>query len=455
MTRPPLDRYATWRTRAVIAWALVGAIVLFVLALRGLAIVGQALELLLVGAIVGFVCSPLTNWLEERRLPRGVAALLSLLVVVAAVVGVVAMFLGPFLRELVELLRNVPSYVAQFQDMLEALWEALGTSGSSGGNVQSAVNGLVSLLSDAGTSMASDLARTLSSGLVANIADAAGHLVTIFLGLILAYWFALDYPKIMREIAVIAGPDHDEDLVLAFAVLSRSVGGYMRGTLITSLVNGVLVAAGLALVGHPYAGLLGIATFVLHFVPVVGPFLSSISAVLLGLLASPVTAFWTLVITVVAQNVTDNVLSPIVMSNSVKIHPALSLVGIIIGGGVGGPLGMVLAVPLTAAIKGLFVYYFETHTGRRIVSRDGALFDGTPFSRPDGRPLPAFDALDDDTFIARSRLLTGLARLHGNDDALTGGAAPAEKPTDEKPTDEKPTDEKPTDEKDSAPGSHD
>ncbi|WP_455136748.1 AI-2E family transporter [Thermophilibacter sp.] len=421
MSRSPLDRYATWRTRAVIAWALVGAIALFALAIRGLEIVGQAVELVLVGAIVGFVCSPLTNWLEERRLPRGLAALLSLALVVAAVIFVVAMFVGPFLRELMTLLQSVPAYVSQLQGMLEGLWDALGTSSS--GNVQTLVNGLVSVLSDAGTSVASDLARQLSSGLVANLADAAGHLVTIFLGLILAYWFALDYPKIMREIAVIAGPDHDEDVVLTFAVLSRSVGGYMRGTLITSLVNGALVGAALALIGHPYAGLLGIATFVLHFVPVVGPFLSSVSAVLLGLLASPVIAFWTLVITVVAQNVTDNVLSPVVMSNSVKIHPALSLVGIIIGGCVGGPVGMVLAVPLTAAIKGLFVYYFETHTGRRIVSPDGALFDGTPFSRADGSPLPAFDALDDDTFIARSRLLAGLARLHGNDDELTGPAA--------------------------------
>lgn len=425
MTRSPWDRYATWRTRAVVAWALVGAIALFALAIRGLAIVGQAVELLLVGAIVGFVCSPLTNWLEDRRLPRGLAALLSLLAVAAAVIVVLAMFVGPFLRELMTLLRSVPTYVSQLQDMLEALWDALGTSGSSG-NVQSLVNGLVSVLSNAGTSMASDLARQLSTGLVANLADAAGHLVTIFLGLILAYWFALDYPKIMREIAVIAGPDHDEDVVLTFAVLSRSVGGYMRGTLITSLVNGALVGAALALVGHPYAGLLGIATFVLHFVPVVGPFLSSISAVLLGLLSSPVIAFWTLVVTVVAQNVTDNVISPIVMSNSVKIHPALSLVGIIIGSCLGGPVGMVLAVPLTAAIKGLFVYYFETHTGRRIVSRDGALFDGTPFSRPDGRPMPAFDALDDDTFIARSRLLADLARLHGDDEDLTEPAVPAD-----------------------------
>ena len=405
-----MGRYEKWRLRAVVVWAIVGAIVLFMLAIRGLTVVGQAVELLLIGLIAGFVCSPLTNWIEDRGLPRSLAALISLVVVIAGIVTIVALFVGPFVNELMVLLRNVPTYFTQVQDALATFWDTFGTSGSA--NVQNTVNALVQVLTEAGSGIASDLARNLSSGLVANLTDLAGHFVTFFLGLILAYWFALDYPKIMGELAIIAGPDHDEDMVLTFAVLSRSMGGYMRGTLITSLANGVMVAAGLALIGHPYAGLLGIATFVLHFVPVIGPMLSSVSAVLLGLFVSPVVAFWTLVITVVAQNVTDNVLSPIVMRSAVKIHPALSLIGIIIGGAVGGAVGMLLAVPLTAAIKGVFVYYFETHTGRQIVSAEGAFFGSTPFNDPQGRPRPTFDALDDDTFIARSRLLAGLTRLN-------------------------------------------
>ena len=395
--------YEKWRLRGVVTWTIVGAALVFMLAVRGLSVVGQAVELLLVGTIVGFACSPLTNWLEDRRVPRGAAALLSLVVVLAAIVALVALFVGPFLRELTVLLRNVPSYFTQIQDALETFWATFGSS--SGTNVQNAVNAVVNVLVDAGTQVASDLARQLSTGLMTSLTDFAGHLVTIFLAMILAYWFALDYPRIMRELAVIAGPEYDDELVLSLAVLSRSVGGYMRGTLITSAANGVMVAAGLALVGHPYAGLLGIATFV--------------SAVLLGLFVTPVTAFWTLVITVVAQNVTDNVLSPLVMRSAVKIHPALSLVGIVAGGAVGGAVGMVLAVPLTAAIKGLFVYYFESRTSRQLVSPDGALFGGTPYSAPAGGPMPTFDALDDDTFIERSRLLAGLSRLHAERAAAT------------------------------------
>ena len=82
-----MTRYEKWRLRATVAWAIVGGIALFLLAVRGLAVVGQAVELLLIGVIVGFVCSPITNWLEDRHVPRGLAALLALLAVVAAIEG--------------------------------------------------------------------------------------------------------------------------------------------------------------------------------------------------------------------------------------------------------------------------------------------------------------------------------------------------------------------------------
>ena len=113
--KPRAARYEKWRLRATVAWTIVGAALVFLLAVRGLAVIGQAVELLLVGTIVGYVCSPLTNRLEDRKVPRGAAALISLVVVVAAIVAVVALFMGPFLRELVTLLRNVPSYFTQAQ----------------------------------------------------------------------------------------------------------------------------------------------------------------------------------------------------------------------------------------------------------------------------------------------------------------------------------------------------
>ncbi len=395
-------RIDRWRPRALAVWTVVGVFVVCWLTIGALSFVEQALSLILVGGVVGFICSPVTNRLEDHHVGRGLAALISLVLFLVLLVGLILIVGGPLMQELLALLRETPTYVEQLQSALSDFWNTYGENADP--RIQAGITTAVSTLSSMGTSMASDLGRQISSGLFNNIAAMAEDLTTLFLGLVLAYWVAKDYPLMSKELAAIVGPAHSRDVTLMLAVLSRSTGGYMYGTLITSVANGLMVAGGLALVGHPYAGLLGALTFIMHFVPVIGPALSAIVATALGLFGSPALAVVTMAIMMVAQNVADNVLSPFVMQRAVQIHPALSLVGIIVGGCLGGPMGMVIAVPLTAALRGFFVYFFETRTGRQIVSENGALFRGRTWKTADGKPLPELDALDDENFFKGSRL---------------------------------------------------
>lgn len=404
--KTPEERQRAFESARLIAtraWAFVGCALAFVIALAALGSVESAVQCVLVGGFVGFVCSSMTNWLERHGVSRAVGALIALVVVIAVLVGLALWLMPLFVSQLMQLLERLPGLLAQAQDAVQALFASFGSERTA--EIQSNVQGFVGMLSDVGTSLTRQLASWLSTAFVPNVMGIANDLVMFFLGLVMAYWFAKDYPALMREFGVIAGPRHDEDLSLLVAVLGRAVGGYMRGIVITSVLNGVLAFAGFALCGHPYAGLMGILVGLLHFVPVVGPAVSALMATLTALFASPAVAFWTLVVSVVAQNVVDNLVSPLVMQSSVKIHPAMSLIGITMGASLGGAVGMALAVPLTAAVKGAFVYYFESKTGRQLVSYEGAFFKGTPFHHADGSPVPSFDALDDDTFLADSRLV--------------------------------------------------
>ncbi len=427
-------RIDRWRPRALAVWTVVGVFVVCWLTIGALSFVEQALSLILVGGVVGFICSPVTNRLEDHHVGRGLAALISLVLFLVLLVGLILIVGGPLMQELLALLRETPTYVEQLQSALSDFWNTYGENADP--RIQAGITTAVSTLSSMGTSMASDLGRQISSGLFNNIAAMAEDLTTLFLGLVLAYWVAKDYPLMSKELAAIVGPAHGRDVTLMLAVLSRSTGGYMYGTLITSVANGLMVAGGLALVGHPYAGLLGALTFIMHFVPVIGPALSAIVATALGLFGSPALAVVTMAIMMVAQNVADNVLSPFVMQRAVQIHPALSLVGIIVGGCLGGPMGMVIAVPLTAALRGFFVYFFETRTGRQIVSENGALFRGRTWKTADGKPLPELDALDDENFFKGSRLAVCADADVAQPAAAAAAAAsdvPASAPEEEKP----------------------
>lgn len=385
------------------AWAAIGCAVVFVLATLALGKIWGAVELLLVGALFGFICSPMTNGLERHGVPRGLAALAALLVMVAALVVLLVLLFPPFVREAIEVLQQVPSYVSQARGAIASFWDAYGSSKTS--EVQQNLDQMVNAASNLGISASSDLLEKLSSGLMDNVMSLFSNTVTLFLGLVLGYWFAKDYPRIAREFRIVAGPDHERSLSVMLCVMSRSMGGYMRGIVITSLLDGILSFVGFSLIGNPYAGLMATLAGVLHFVPVIGPWVSAAMATSLALFVGPLLAIETLMVAVIATNVVDNVISPLVMQSAVKVHPALSLLGIMVGSALGGTLGMILAIPLTAAIRSVFVYYFESRSGRQLVSYDGALFRSTPFHDGEGKILPAYDALDDDAFFENTLLV--------------------------------------------------
>ncbi len=396
-------RYDNARQRGVRAWALIGCAIVFCLVIYALGMVWSAVELLLVGLCVGFICSPMTNWLDARGIPRAVAALLALVVVVLVLILVFLVLVPPFVSQLASVLQRVPSYVGQIRIWISDFWATFGNARTA--DTKQLLDQLVASFSTVGTKAASDLAEKLSGGLMSNLVGTANTAMTLFLGMVLGYWLAKDYPTIAHEVAVIAGPKHERSLFLLLAVLTRSVGGYMRATFITSLINGALVWVVLSALGNPYAGLLGATTFLMHFIPVVGPLISTAMAVLLSLFVSPLQAVEALLVCVVAQNVVDNVVSPLVMQSTVNVHPALSLVGIMVGSALGGVLGMVVAIPATAALTSVFVYYFEEKSKRRLVSFDGAFFRGQPFHNDDGSIDPVFDALGDLHFFERTRLV--------------------------------------------------
>lgn len=411
MQSPRQDRYRNDRPRsyyeaknvAYRAWATIGIIILFAAAVYAVGMLGSTLELVLVGILIGFVCSPITNFLEDQGVPRAGAAFISLLVVVGVIVMVFAVLLPPFIEQASGLVQRLPGYFIQMRIGINRFWAQLGDLVDP--EIRRAALDLFSSISGALSGMASEVMEELTTGILPNLIGTVSNLFTFFLGLVLGYWLALDYPLIVREMAIIAGPEHKDEITLLLAVMSRSMGGYVRGTVITSLLVGVLSVVGFLLAGHPYAVLVGATVGILHIIPVIGSWIAVALAVLLALFSGPIVAISTLIISLVVVNVVDNMISPLIMQSAVNVHPVLSLVAIMIGSALGGIVGMIVAIPLSAAMKGGFVYFFETRTGRQLVSYDGAFFRSTPFHDADGNIVPTYDALDDDKFFENTRLV--------------------------------------------------
>ncbi|QWT17088.1 AI-2E family transporter [Collinsella sp. zg1085] len=397
------DMWNRSRQALVHIWALIGLAIILMGLLHVLNLLSSAVMFLGVGCVVAFVASPMVNYLQRHHVPRGIAAFLALLVVVIAAVILFSILIPVLIDQLMELLRELPSQISHMSTWFSQFEREVDIVKNLGEYID--IASLISTLQDSFNSIARDLLLTIRNGIVPLVNNVASTMFTFFLGLVLAYWLACDYPGMNQEICRVLGDERAGEYRLLMAVIGQSVGGYLRSMIFTAVVRGVLSFIGFSLVAHPYAAAMAVITGILSFIPVIGPLFSAVIVTLTGLFAGPIVAFWSLVAAMVAQNITDNVIGPKITESTMSIHPVVSLLALMIGSALGGAMGMVIAIPAAAVAKNIFVFYYESRTGRQVVSYNGVLFKGTPYQDVHGAPVPAYDALGNDRFAIDSELI--------------------------------------------------
>jgi predicted PurR-regulated permease PerM len=368
----PEARYARLRTTAVSVWGAIGILILIAAALWGLGKIAGAL----VPFVIAFMIAFLLNWpvraLSARGMSRGVAALVCMVAGAVALGATITLLTPPVSRQLASFAREAPSAFAGLQTTANLLQSRL---------AELVLPAWARSAIEAGTSEVSAVAVKVGGTAASSVVYAGGDVISgffdAFIALVIAFWALKDLPKIREEILVIAGPKFEGDAELLIGTVNKVVGGYLKGQTIASLTTGSLAAIGLAIIGVPYALVLGIIAVFLNYIPYVGPFTTGLIAGLVGLVfVSPLKGLLAVVVIVIAQNFTDTVVTPRVMSDQVDLHPILVILSLLVGAALFGIAGMLFAIPVAATGKGLFVYYYERRTQRQLASEDGALFRG-------------------------------------------------------------------------------
>lgn len=181
-----------------------------------------------------------------------------------------------------------------------------------------------------------------------------GTLNAIFDGivvLIMSLYLLADGGRFIGWIISLVPEDHREQAWFFVNSLNRVLGGYIRGQLIVAITIGILAGVGCWVIGVPYALLLGIFAFLAESIPVMGPIIASVPAILVALFTLPllkviIVVGWFIVI----QQIEQNVVGPRITGHAVGIHPVVAMVAVILGLEIGGIWGAFLAVPVTGIL---------------------------------------------------------------------------------------------------------
>ncbi|MFF6804448.1 AI-2E family transporter [Streptomyces sp. NPDC012616] len=195
---------------------------------------------------------------------------------------------------------------------------------------------------------------TAVNGLLNGVSVVVEMVATGTLAILLMFFFLRDSDRAVAALHSLAPRDSGESLEVMARRAFQAIEGFMRGTTIVAFIDAVCITAGLLVLDVPGAIGLGALVFIGAYIPYLGALLSGAVAVLVAFADGGLgTALWVLGVVFVVQLLEGNVLQPMIQSRTLQMHPAVILVALTAGASVAGVLGMLLAVPITAAVFGV------------------------------------------------------------------------------------------------------
>jgi predicted PurR-regulated permease PerM len=334
-----------WHRVLFVELSLLAGCALVVVAWWVITRVSHTVFLLLAGAVIAFALEPAVGRLEARLGGRrGLAAVTVYLVVVAVAVGGLAVLMAPLVGQTTALIADLPAIAEALQAQLPGIETRL-----RGAGLPIEEGGLQARASDWVVESGGDV---LAGALVV-LTGLAGGLVDLLLALVVSFYLVLEGPRLRDALTALVPAARRPQALFVEETVVRIAGGYLRGQLLLALVIGVQAGLGAWVFGLRYPHVVGLVAGVLEVVPMIGPVLGAVPAILLALLMPFPTVIWVILYFVAIQQFENYVLVPRISGHAVGLHPLAAMMALVAGFELAGILGALVAVPVAGVLWAL------------------------------------------------------------------------------------------------------
>ncbi|MHA6480659.1 AI-2E family transporter [Paenibacillus sp. strain BS8-2] len=295
-------------------------------------------------AVLYYLLRPIVSLLEKQKVPRTLAILL-VFITIGVLLVVIVVTAGPFLQtQFLSFVQQMPEMVTFVSSGMESLKQSQ--------------DALSPEIRDALPNMAQDLgaewnkyASSIANSLFRVFGWMSNALVMLSLVPFILYYALKDSTRFADRMLELAPKPRRTNIAAMLQELDETISSFVRGKAVVCLIVGLLLLAGYAIIGLDYALVLAVIGMLSNLIPFFGPLIGAAPAVLVALFQDPVKALYVVLITVIIQQIENNLISPQVMGRTLDIHPVTVIVLILAAGSVTGLVGVLFVVPLYAAAK--------------------------------------------------------------------------------------------------------
>ncbi len=324
----------------------------------------DAVRPFIVGLLLVYLLEPPVRWLVRRGMRRTIAILLVYVVAILGIVEFVSLTITPLVDEVIRFAQDLPGLATQLQAQIERVSEIYSRL-----QLPDAVRNWIDSMI-AGIGQGGGGQPVVDISIFFPVLTGAGSVIGAIFGYILlpvwVFYILKDRVALTEQFDRSLPPTWRFDVWAVLRIAKRVFGQWVRGQLLLGLAVGIFTFVGLLVLSRTvdpvfgrYAILLSVTAGILELLPIIGPIISAVPALLLAATAGVEPVIAALVLYTLVQQVENNLLVPKIQGDAVEMHPAAVMFAIIIGGGLAGLLGAILALPVTAAARDVVRYLFR------------------------------------------------------------------------------------------------
>lgn len=315
-------RFMPFRDNQVLQTVFVVAVVLALWWLKFVVIV------VFISFLLATVFHPIVSWLKNRRFPTAAAILVPLVGAIALISFVLYILLPPFIDQAQDFANQVPGYV---NDAAARLNLSVNTSG-----LQDFITNRLGSIGH--------IALTATTTVITVVTAA----ISIFV--LTIYWLS-SYDSVKREVLSVFKGTTRRRLADIWGRIELKLWLWLRAHLILNTVIGSMVFVALYALGVPFAGLLAFIAFLVEIIPTAGPIIAAIPGIALGLSESLIKGLIVLMVYILIQQIENHILAPLLLGRTVRLHPIVIIVSLLLGFEVYGIIGALIAVPVALCVS--------------------------------------------------------------------------------------------------------
>ena len=325
----------------------------------------DAVRPFVLGLLLVYLLDPPVRWLARRGMRRSVAIIVVYVVAVLLFLEFLNLTLTPLIDEIVRLLRDLPALAQQLQeqaDRVSQIYDRLAIPDS----IRQWIGSMIASITQGGPGGGSTFDPTDLIPVLTGVTSIVGGLFAYVILPVWVFYVLKDRVTLTRQFDRSLPAAWRFDVWATLRIVRQVFGQWVRAQLILGVTVGVFTFIGLLILSATvdpvfgrYAILLSVTAGILELVPIIGPIISAIPAVLLAATAGVEAVIAAFALYLIVQQVENNLLVPKIQGDAIELHPALVIAAIVIGGSLAGLLGAILALPVTAAMRDVGRYLFR------------------------------------------------------------------------------------------------